>query len=99
MAKDEWAGDTLYALARPMGGEQSVYRSIDKGDSWEELCTASGVRSLVLGPGGVLYGVGECAVHTWTPMLASLPTVDNEVAGIDCGEEATLTLTSERAPL
>ncbi|MBN1321630.1 MAG: exo-alpha-sialidase [Thermoleophilia bacterium] len=64
---DEWAGDTLYTLARPMGAEQSVHRSTDKGDSWQELCTASGVRSLVPGPGGVLYGIGERTVFKWAP--------------------------------
>jgi photosystem II stability/assembly factor-like uncharacterized protein len=63
---DRWTGNTLYGLAR--GGSQPlVYRSADKGGLWEELCVAPGVGSLVTGPGGVLYGVGERTVYKWTP--------------------------------
>ena len=65
---DQWTDSSLYALARPMGFQYSVCRSANKGDSWDRVCDVPDTtKSLVPGPEGVLYAVGDRTVYKWTP--------------------------------
>jgi photosystem II stability/assembly factor-like uncharacterized protein len=73
---DPWVNGTLYTVGDwndPEKTTATIYRSTDRGDSWQEvgdlqLAAVGGyLTQLVPAPGGVLYAVGSRGIFKWTP--------------------------------
>lgn len=73
---DPWVSGTLYTAGDWTDPEETtatIYRSTDRGDSWQEMgdlqLSAVGgyLTRLVPAPGGVLYAVGSRGIFKWVP--------------------------------
>jgi photosystem II stability/assembly factor-like uncharacterized protein len=76
MFVDPWVSGTLYTVgdwSDPEETAATIYRSTDRGDSWQAigdlpLSDVGGyLTRLVPAPGGVLYAVGPRGVFKWVP--------------------------------
>jgi photosystem II stability/assembly factor-like uncharacterized protein len=73
---DPWASGTLYTAGDWTDPEETtgtIYRSTDRGDSWQDIgdlqlpAVGGYLTRLVPAPGGVLYAVGPRGIFKWVP--------------------------------